>query len=106
VRLASPEPLCTADKIDGKIVYVDGFGNLFTNIRERDLQGLPKDSFVISLGKHKVEGLTSNYAAGSGKKLLAVINSWGLLEIALYKGSAQRYTDAKLGDSVYLRLVP
>src|SRR5215470_13510760 len=97
VQLEWPEPLQTAGKITGKIIYIDGFGNLFTNIRDRDLQGLPKDKISISLEKHKVQGLVSNYAAGSGEKLAAVINSWGLLEIALYKDSAQRHTGAKVG---------
>jgi len=49
-----------------------------------------------------VQGLASSYGAVTGEKLLAVINSWGLLEIALYKDSAQRHTGAKLGDTVHL----
>jgi S-adenosyl-L-methionine hydrolase (adenosine-forming) len=106
VRLEWAGALRTADKIAGKIVYVDGFGNLFTNIRDRDLQGLPDDKIVISLKQHTVQGLVSSYAARSGEKLLAVINSWGLLEIALYKDSAQRHTGAKVGDTVHLRIVP
>jgi S-adenosylmethionine hydrolase len=102
VRLEWPKALRTADKIDGKIIYIDSFGNLFTNIRDRDLQGLPNDKIVISLGNQMVQGLASSYAAVTGEKLLAVINSWGLLEIALYKDSAQRHTGAKLGDTVHL----
>jgi S-adenosylmethionine hydrolase len=104
VRLQWPEALRTADKIDGKIIYVDSFGNLFTNIRDRDLQDLPNDKIVIWLGNQIVEGVASNYAAVAGEKLLAVINSWGLLEIACYKGNAQWRTGAKIGDIVHLHI--
>ena len=104
VRLEWPQPIRAGDKISGKIIYVDGFGNLFTNIREGELQGLSTAKLVISLGKYEVNGLSSSYTAGT-QKLLAVINSWGLLEIAVYKDSAQRRTGAKLGDPVQLSLL-
>ena len=103
-RIKWPAALRRGEKIDGKILYIDGFGNLFTNIRARDLQGFPDDKIIVALDSHRVRGLVSSYAAAPSGELLAIVNSWGLLEIALYKDSAERRTGAKVGDTVQLRL--
>ncbi|HTN70117.1 MAG TPA: SAM-dependent chlorinase/fluorinase [Methylomirabilota bacterium] len=105
VRLNCPEAVRSQGKIDGEILYIDSFGNLFTNIAELDLQVLAGHSLTISLGNLTVSGLASNYASAASDKLVAVINGWGLLELALYKGSAQRRTGAKIGDRVQIRIV-
>jgi S-adenosylmethionine hydrolase len=103
VRLGWPQVMKSAQNIDGEIVYTDRFGNLFTNIEEQALRFLPKDNLCISLGNVNIQGLASNYAAGADGRLIALINSWGLLEIALYKDSAQRSCQARIGDRVRIR---
>src|SRR3990172_7871241 len=102
VRLKLPEPLRVARRICCEILYIDSFGNLFTNISERDLTGLTADNLVISLRDATIRGLVSNYAAAADGGFVALINSWGLLEIAVYKGSAARRATAKVGDKVTL----
>ena len=102
VRLKLPEPERAPRRICGEILYIDSFGNLFTNISERDLTGLTADNLVISLRDATIRGLVSNYAAAADGEFVALINSWGLLEIAVYKGSAERRATAKVGDKVTL----
>jgi len=102
LRLKLPEALRAARRICGEILYIDSFGNLFTNISERDLTGLTADNLVISLRDATIRGLVSNYAAAADGEFVALINSWGLLEIAVYKGSAERRATAKVGDKVML----
>jgi S-adenosylmethionine hydrolase len=51
-------------------------------------------------------GPAGNYAAVESGNYVALINSWGLLEIAVYKDSAQRRTGAVVGDKVKVALVP
>jgi len=102
LRLKLPEALRAARRICGEILYIDSFGNLFTNISERDLTGLTADNLVISLRDTTIRGLVSNYAAAADGEFVALINSWGLLEIAVYKGSAERRATAKVGDKVTL----
>jgi S-adenosylmethionine hydrolase len=86
--------------IEGEVIHVDGFGNLFTNIEERDFAELPRDRLTISLGAISISGLLTSYNAVCEGDYVAVINSWGVLEIAVYKGSAQERADAKVGDRI------
>jgi S-adenosylmethionine hydrolase len=103
VRLGWPQVMKSEQNIDGEIVYTDRFGNLFTNIEEQILRSLPKDKLRISLGNVNIQGLAPNYTAGADGRFIALINSWGLLEIALYKDSAQRSCQARIGDRVRIR---
>jgi S-adenosylmethionine hydrolase len=99
-RLKFPEVSRTARRLQGEIVYIDHFGNLFTNIRERDLTGLAADQLVVSVGDVAIRGWASNYAAAAPGEFVALINSWGLLEIALCEGSAERRAAARVGDKI------
>jgi len=99
-RLSCPGVVKQGRKILGEIVYVDHFGNLFTNITERDLAELSDAKATIRLDRVSISGLAQHYAAGEEGRLTAVINSWGLLEIAVYKGSAQNQIQAKVGQTV------
>ena len=104
VRLKLPAPLRAAHRIHGEVIYIDTFGNLFTNISGRDLTGVAADRLVISLRDATIRGLASNYAATDEGELVALVNSWGLLEIALNKGSARQRTAAQIGDKVEIIL--
>jgi S-adenosylmethionine hydrolase len=103
-QLAVPPVARRGQNIDGQIVYIDAFGNLFTNIREHDLTGQPSNGIEISLGSVKLHGLATSYAGASTGELVALVNSWGLLEIAENSGNAARRTGAKVGDKVKLSL--
>jgi S-adenosyl-L-methionine hydrolase (adenosine-forming) len=100
VELIIPKLTHRELRIEGEIIYMDSFGNLFTNVRERDLTGLPRDLLRISLGPVEVGGLSRNYANVSAGEFACVFNSWGLLEIALNKGNARQRTGAKVGDKI------
>ena len=105
-KLIWPTVLKTETAIRGEIVYIDGFGNLFTNIGANDLKGLPRHELQITLRALSILGLAANYAAVEPDKYVALINSWGLLEIAIYKGSAQQGSGAIIGDKVQVTWVP
>jgi hypothetical protein len=102
IRLAWPKLVKTGRTIKGEIVYIDVFGNLFTNIRADDLAPVPPDKLKIILGNLSIHGLAQNYAAVEPGDYVALINSWGLLEIAVYKGHAQKRSGAMIGDKVEL----
>jgi S-adenosylmethionine hydrolase len=84
----------------GEIIYIDGYGNLFTNIHEHDLTGLPRNDINITVGSTRIQKLVSSYDSAESSKLAAVVNSWGMLEIAQYNGNAQQRCAAKVGDKV------
>lgn len=104
-RLALPKIVRKANERLGEIIYIDNFGNLFTNFQEHDLTGLPGAQFAIAVGAVRVAGLAPNYAAAEEGGFVAVINSWGLLEIAVYRGNAEQLSGAKIGDIVRLTVV-
>jgi S-adenosyl-L-methionine hydrolase (adenosine-forming) len=104
VQLTLPKVVRHEREIDGEIIYIDVFGNLFTNIREHDLTGLPSDGLKIALGPVWVCSLAASYAGASKGELVALVNSWGLLEIAENSGNAARRTGAQVGDKVKLSL--
>lgn len=101
-RLAFPKSIRQGNEITGEIIYIDNFGNLFTNIEDHDLTGRPGKYFEIVVGKIRIGGVAPNYAAASTGDLVAIINSWGLLEIAVNRGSAQKRSGAMIGDKLML----
>jgi S-adenosylmethionine hydrolase len=105
-KLIWPTVLKTETTIRGEIVYIDGFGNLFTNIGADDLKELSGHRLRITLRDLSILGLAANYAAVEQDKYVGLINSWGLLEIAIYKGSAQKRSGAIIGDKVQVTWVP
>ena len=105
-RLTWPGVMKTGTTIKGEIVYIDGFGNLFTSISADDLKEVRERKLRITLRDLSILGLAANYAAVEQDKYLALINSWGLLEIAVYKGSAQQCSGAIIGDKVEVTWVP
>ena len=92
--------------IVGEVLYIDCFGNLFTNIQERDLTGVAKEKIRVHLNDEvKIQGLAQNYAAGDKKTYIALVNSWGLVEIASYNDSAASRSEARIGDKVRVELL-
>ena len=104
VTLSIPQVLHGKNRVEGEVIYTDGFGNLFTNIRERDLTGLPKESLQIALAGVPLAGLVSTYGEVRAGEFACLINSWDVLEIAINKGSVMQRTGAKIGDKVTVNL--
>jgi S-adenosyl-L-methionine hydrolase (adenosine-forming) len=96
------EPLDDGDGLLGRVVYIDGFGSLVSNIRA-DSVGPGDEIFVKSGGAAGAVGrLKRTYAdAGSGAAL-ALIGSTGHLEIAVNRGNAKARFGAAVGDGVYV----
>jgi S-adenosylmethionine hydrolase len=77
----------------GRAVYVDAFGNIITNIEEEYLRSVYREGLEqvkIRLAGRTIKGVGRYYAQGEEGMLIALINSWGYLEIAVNKGSAWR----------------
>jgi S-adenosylmethionine hydrolase len=104
VRVSLPEIARKKRRLEGEIVYIDSFGNLFTNIRGHDLTGLPANKLDIVLRSVTIRGLSKNYASAGVGEFVAVVNSWDMLEVAVYKDNAQKRIGAKVGDKVEIAL--
>lgn len=100
VKVTLPKPIRAAKTLLGEIIYIDKFGNLFTNIEEGDLRELGRDQLDIVLRDLRIHGVVANYAAGGSGGIIAVLNSWGLLEIAANRANAAHRIGARIGDKV------
>jgi S-adenosylmethionine hydrolase len=88
----------------GKIVGIDDFGNLITNIdfnklSEVYLTGQEK-KIQIKIGSNAITGISETYASVQSKTPLAIIGSRGFLEIAVNKGNAALTLNTEKGDNV------
>jgi S-adenosylmethionine hydrolase len=99
-RISLPAPRLTADGVAGEVVFVDGFGNLITNIAAEQCQD-PQSG--VTIGATPVPRRVRAYADASPGTLVALVSSFGLLEIAVAQGNAARQLDAAVGTPVHVR---
>ncbi len=106
------------NELIGHVIYIDHFGNLVTDIsNELFTKASNNKSFSIIVGRMKIKKIHDNYEAIINYKLpaserakaglsMAVFNTNGLLEIALYKsdintgGTAHSLLGLGVGDSI------
>lgn len=84
----------------GRIIDIDRFGNLITDIRDKEVSKATEVS--IQIAKYTINGLSRTYSEAEG--LLALIGSNNFLEVALKNGNAQDYVKASIGDEVRVRV--
>ncbi|TLY39184.1 MAG: SAM-dependent chlorinase/fluorinase, partial [Nitrospirae bacterium] len=104
VRLSSQEPAWEGQALVGRIIYVDHFGNLISNVTPlhlKEVQGkLRRSRVTIRVGGTVIEGLTSHYAEGSPDAPQALINSNGQLEVFVKEGSAAEWLKLGRGERI------
>jgi S-adenosylmethionine hydrolase len=86
----------------GEVLHVDGFGNIVTNINEKEAaQNNLKGEISVELPGHQLKlKLSKSYGETEHEEPLALIGSHGFLEIALNQNSAAEKFKSKLGDRV------
>ncbi len=105
VSIHIPEPVFTKTPgIIGTIISVDRFGNLVTNIRDKDLSGhfgqIEPGELAIRISGRTIEGLSDTYATVAAGVPLAVMGSTGRLEISINGGNAGEIFNAGPGETV------
>jgi len=87
----------------GKIIYIDDFGNIITNIGSSDIRKqLDFDKkIMVFIGKNNYEmTFLKSYDFTEKNQLLATIGSSNYLEISLNQGNAAKKLKAKLDDEI------
>ncbi|MGB9687256.1 SAM-dependent chlorinase/fluorinase [Thermogutta sp.] len=99
VQLAGDwRPRITDREIEGRVVFVDRFGNLITNIEKNSW---PKHATpVIKVGDHQFAEVSRTYGEHRPGDLIALFGSQGYLEIAVVNGSAAERTKLTVGTPV------
>ena len=101
--------LSESGEIVGKIISIDRFGNLITNIDSNSLttirQNHAENRMQIHIGTHVISDLSGTYASVAPSSPLALIGSRNFLEIAVNCGNAQRHFKAQKGDTVRVKIL-
>ncbi|MGB9728054.1 MAG: SAM hydrolase/SAM-dependent halogenase family protein [Nitrososphaeria archaeon] len=94
-----------------KVMYVDDFGNIITNLNEKYFTSLlerkhfiepPTISLEVDGNIYRVK-LAKYYCEVEEGSPLALFDSFGLLEISINKGDASKYFSLKEGDTIRIR---
>lgn len=96
-------PVLDTDSINGRIMYIDSFGNLITNIRKEDIERFNIDINNIYIEYRKKEfinKIVKNYADVPPGQALGRFNSIGLLEISIHCGNAAQLLGLTLHSSL------
>lgn len=98
-----PPVVQQGERFVGEVVTVDHFGNLFSNIDENLLDRSRLWSVTICGRELRRVGAYGEAPAG---ELIALVNSWGVVEVAEVAGNAARRLDAGRGEPVTLEYRP
>ncbi|MEJ2717552.1 MAG: SAM-dependent chlorinase/fluorinase [Deltaproteobacteria bacterium] len=97
VILSIPAVKELSSGIEGEVIHVDRFGNLVSNI-EASMLDRPVEK--VTAGKVEMRGISTCFSEGKIGEPLALINSFGHLEIAVNQGDASRVLDIGPGEQV------
>lgn len=84
----------------GAVLHIDGFGNLITNVPAHAVTSTRSRSRIRVRCRRRSARVVSSYMEGRAREIVAVIGSWGLIELAVFKGSAAQRLKARRGDRV------
>ncbi len=107
VRINLPRPRLSGGEIEGEILYIDGFGNLITNIDQQlitDFAG--GEPFTVEIGKIRINRVLASYCEAGKGELLAIFGSSGFLEISVNQGNAGMELTAKTGGRMRITVQP
>lgn len=91
----------------GKVIYVDNFGNIITNIEGNKLQNIMDYDKKIMLyvgKKQKKMSFVKTYGAVKQGEFLATIGSSNLLEFSINQGDAGKKLGVKPGEKIKILL--
>jgi len=89
--------------IIGKVIYIDSYQNIITNVTKETFEQVGKKrNFVIYVQSksNKISKINQTYNETSEGELLALFNSGGYLEIAIRKGKAAELFNLNTSSTV------
>ncbi|GBD96131.1 MAG TPA: hypothetical protein ENG83_06825 [Nitrospirae bacterium] len=108
VKIPSPQPALSNHSVTGEIVSIDNFGNAISNIKRDDLAKLASFESEYNFRvvyNNKDLPLVNYYAENKSPGLSSIINSFGHIELFVYRESAADKFNVRIGDSVTVTLV-
>jgi S-adenosyl-L-methionine hydrolase (adenosine-forming) len=106
VTLPHEPPRMQQQVLQGRVVYIDHFGNAITNITMPDVETFrsvtKKDYSGVKIGEVVIQGIKTHYGEGATGLPEALINSNGHLEVFIKQGRAVDRCDLHIGQMVEL----
>lgn len=98
-RIDIEPPSLSEGKSQGRVIYIDSFGNIITNIK----YDYPKGKISVSIGKKKGNAeFCSTFSDVTEGRTAVLKGSHGFIEIDVHKGNAAKLFAAKKGAKVTL----
>jgi S-adenosylmethionine hydrolase len=93
------------DALVGEVLHVDNFGNIITNIGEKEMALVRKGVVNVELSNQKLKlKLCKAYGEAPPREPLALIGSHNYLEVAINQGNAAAELKTKPGDKIKVSL--
>jgi S-adenosylmethionine hydrolase len=109
IRILLYEPKVTGSHLEARVIHVDGFGNLVTNVTNKILSNLCiKSSSMFAVTVHGREyriPYARHFSAVPEGELLMLVAGGGYLELSINRGNAQEHLGLKKGDRINLTLI-
>lgn len=96
-------PVLEPDSINGRIIHIDNFGNIITNISNDDINryNINIENIVVEYRKNEfIKKIVKNYADVPQGYAIGRFNSIGLLEISIHCGNASQLLGLGLHDAL------
>src|SRR5690242_4012616 len=107
-RLSIDAPERSGDTLAGRVIYIDGFGNLVSNLDretvERFAACFRRRKLLVRIGTGARMGIVQAYGEAPIGAPLATFGSFELLEIAVRDGSAASFFGAGEGTRVIVEV--
>ena len=104
IRLPCATAFRAGDEIVGRVVHIDRFGNIVTNIGEEMLAAMDRTRIVVRIGGRAVRGMRHSYSDVARGELIVLISSSWHVEVAMREGSAAQALGVRIGDEVSVAL--
>lgn len=101
VLIPSSSPVFQENGLTGKVVSIDRFGNIRTNIKTSDLDKIAFSGKArVVLKDTEINIIPGSYSDIAGDRPAALINGSNELEICVKNSSAARFLDVEIGAEV------
>jgi S-adenosylmethionine hydrolase len=108
MRKMSFKPIIDGNLIKGKVIYIDNYENVFTNITEPFFKSVVKSKkFAIQFrsASYRITELSKAYKDVVEGEMLALFSSSGHLEIAINQGKASSLLGLKIDQAVLVEVL-
>ncbi len=101
-KIAKSLPVRSGNTIRGEVIYIDSFGNLITNITDKNIESLKtlSSGIEVSIKGRIIDGINLTYGTVEKGGLVALAGSSGYIEIACNCNSAAEILNVTAGEKV------